>query len=259
MLSNFNLEGKVGIVTGGYGYLGRNISDGLLEAGATVLVCGRNKDKYLKAFGKYKSQNISFVKMDISSATSVRNAFRKIQKNYRRMDILINNAFYSKGQTPEEMTDEEWSYGIDGTLNSIFRCIREVIPYMKKAQKGNIINISSMYGIIAPDFRIYKSNPKFFSPPHYGVAKAGVIQLTKYYAVYLAKYNVKVNAISPGAFPPPKVQKQKDFIEELSKKIPLGRVGNPEDLKGTVVFLASDASSYITGQNIVVDGGWTIW
>lgn len=259
ILSKFLLNGKAAIVTGGYGHLGKSISGGLAEAGATVIICGRNIDKYRQSFGKQGNKNISFVKLDISSTTSIKTAFGNIQKEYGRIDLLINNAFYSKGNHPEKMTDEEWNYGIDGTLSSIFRCVREVVPYMKKAKKGSIINISSMYGIISPDFRIYENNPDFFNPPNYGAAKAGVIQLTKYYAVYLAKYNIRVNCISPGAFPSFEVQRKKNFIEKLSEKIPMGRIGNPEELKGTIIFLASDASSYITGQNIIVDGGWTIW
>lgn len=259
ILSRFSLKGKTAIVTGGAGHLGRHISQGLASAGASVIVCGKDFRKYHQVFGSDRSGNISFVKMDISSTTSIKAAYKEIQKKYGTIDILVNSAFYSKGNSPESMTDDVWSYGIDGTLSSVLRCIREVIPYMKKNKKGNIINIASMYGVVSPDFRIYKDSPEVLNPPNYGAAKAGVIQLTKYYAVYLAKYNIRVNCISPGAFPSPVVQKKKNFIEKLSQRIPLGRIGNPDEIPGVVVFLASDASSYITGQNIIVDGGWTIW
>ncbi len=259
ILSKFSLKGRTAVVTGGYGHLGRYICEGLAEAGARVIVCGKSESKYRQVFRINKNLNFSFIHMDISRTQSIKKAFSEIYKKYGKIDILINNAVYLSGQSPEEMTDREWHYGIDGTLNSVFRCIREVIPYMKKKRIGNIINIASMYGVVSPDFRIYKNSPEFLNPPHYGSAKAGVVQLTKYYAVFLSKYNIRVNCISPGAFPSPDTQLKKSFVKELSQKIPLGRIGNPEELKGIVVFLVSDASSYITGQNIIVDGGWTVW
>ena len=257
-LSQFRLNGKVSVITGGYGYLGRHISEGLFEAGATVIVGGRSVEKYHHVFGKKKSKNIAFAELDVSSVPSIKAAFKTIHDRYGSIDILINNAFYSRGNSPEQMSDEEWEYGIDGTLSSVFRCMREVIPYMKLVRKGNIINISSMYGVVSPDFWVYENNAKFLNPPHYGAAKAGVIQLTKYYAAYLAKSNIRVNCVCPGAFPSLEVQKSKDFVKKLSKKVPMGRIGNPTELKGIFIFLASEASSYITGQHIAVDGGWTI-
>lgn len=258
ILTKFSLAEKIAIVTGGYGHLGKYICEGLAEAGAKVIVCGKSESRFNQVFYN-NTKSLSFLHIDISSTKSIKTTFAKISKKYGTLDILINNAFYIKGQSPEAITDAEWNCGIDGTLNSVFRCIREIIPYMKKQEKGNIINIASMYGFISPDFKIYQENPEFFNPPHYGSAKAGVIQLTKYYAVYLSKFNIRVNCISPGAFPSPDARIQKNFIKRLSQNIPLGRIGDPEELKGIVVFLASDASSYMTGQNVIVDGGWTIW
>ena len=147
---------------------------------------------------------------------------------------------------------------MDGLVGSVYRCIREVIPFFEKKAGGKIINISSMYGLVSPDFSIYKDHPQMLNPPHYGVGKAGVIHMTKYFANFLASKNIYVNAISPGPFPSLTVQENKLFIKELIKKVPLGRIGNPKDLIGPIVFLASKDSNYITGQNLVVDGGWTI-
>lgn len=172
--------------------------------------------------------------------------------------MLINNAFYSKGQSPEKMTDEEWDYGIEGTLSNVFKCIREIIPYYKESKKGKIINVSSMYGVVAPDFQVYEGESQFLNPPHYGAAKAGIIQLTKYYASYLGSLGINVNTITPGPFPSLEVQESGQFINKLRSKTCLGKIGNPEDLAGAFVFLASDASNFITGQNIIIDGGWTI-
>ena len=170
---------------------------------------------------------------------------------------MINNAAYLKGQNPEQITDKEWEFSIDGCLNSAYRCIREVIPQMKKQNSGKIINVSSMYGMVAPDLNIYEKYPQFLNPPHYGASKAGIIQLSKYFASYLGKFNINVNTITPGPFPSLAVQNQKGFIAELKNKTLLNRIGAPEDLQGAFIFLSSDSSNYITGQNIVIDGGWT--
>jgi NAD(P)-dependent dehydrogenase (short-subunit alcohol dehydrogenase family) len=253
----FSLMNKVAVVTGGYGHLGEAMTNGLAEAGATVFVGGRSIEKFQSKFKT--AENIEYQELDISSTDSIREAFRQINDKKGSIDILINNAVYSESNIPEKLTDEDWNFTIDGTLSSVFRCIREIAPYMKNQKKGKIVNISSMYGVVSPDFRIYADNEKFFNPPNYGAAKAGVVQLTKYYAAYYASYNININCISPGPFPSPEVQKNIDFIKQLENKNPQKRIGLPDDLKGAVIFLASEASNYITGQNINVDGGWTIW
>lgn len=142
-------------------------------------------------------------------------------------------------------------------LNAVFYTTKEASEYLK-ASKGVIVNITSMYGHVAPDYRIYDGK-EFANPPSYGAAKAGVIQLTKYLASFLSPYGVRVNALSPGPFPFPETQKNNDFIEKLASKNMLNRIGQPEDLKGAIALLCSDASSYMTGQNICVDGGWAAW
>lgn len=262
VMAKFSLRGKVAVITGGYGYLGQAMSEALLDSGAIVVVCAKDKSKFIAALNKKDMEragtDISFSDFDISDTNSIKHGFSKINKKYGRIDVLVNNAYYSKGTSPEKMKDSEWEYGVDGTMGGVFRCIRECTPHMKKNGGGNIINIASVYGVVSPDFRIYKNSLQYFNPPNYGAAKAGVIQLTKYYAVYLAKFNIRVNCISPGAFPSPSVQKDKAFIKRLSERSPMHRIGHPDDLKGLIVFLASGASSYITGQNIIVDGGMTL-
>ncbi len=255
----FSLNNKVVVITGGYGYLGKSISAGLAEAGATVLVAGRDKEKFQSTFSDKAHLSISFTEMDISDNASIKRSFASVVQEYGHIDVLINNAFFSRGNDPENISDEDWQYSIDGSLNSVYRTIREVLPYMKKQGKGRIINVSSMYGMVSPDFSVYEDIPQFLNPPQYGAAKAGVIQLTKYMASLLGKFNINVNSISPGPFPSKAVQENKVFIDRLKKKNPLGRIGVPDDLKGPFVFLASDASEYVTGQNLAVDGGWTSW
>ncbi|MBZ9729077.1 SDR family oxidoreductase [Salegentibacter sp. JZCK2] len=255
---SINLNKKVILITGGYGYLGKAITESLLSHNARVFVLGRDENKFYKVFegNENLDKNLLFEFCDISETKSIKKAFSEISQT-STVNALINNAFYLTGQSPEKMNDEDWAQGIDGNLNSVFRTIREIIPYFKRAGEGKIINVSSMYGMVAPDFKIYDESPKFLNPPHYGAAKAGVIQLTKYYAAYLGKWNIKVNAVSPGPFPSQKVQEDLEFINELKQRTCLDRIGQPEDLGGIFTFLSSDASDFITGQNFTVDGGWT--
>lgn len=251
------VDGKVVLITGGYGYLGKAIVKSLSGHGARVYVLGRDEQKFQNTFSEGRSKEIYFQQCDVSETSSIRQAFKIVSTSEGAIDVIINNAFYSVGQSPEDMTDEDWATGIDGTLSSVFRSIREIIPYFKKQEYGNIINVSSMYGMVAPDFDVYEQTPQFLNPPHYGAGKAGILQLSRYYASYLGEYDITVNSVTPGAFPSDEVQKNDEFIKKLSKQTLLGRIGQPEDLAGLFTFLSSDAASYITGQNFVVDGGWT--
>jgi gluconate 5-dehydrogenase len=259
MVYTFDLTGKIILLTGGYGYLGAAIAESLTHHGGTVYVLGRTESKFDKAFdgNPQLGKSLQFQQCDISKTASIKEAFQSVLSKEGGIDVLINNAFYLDGQDPLGMTDEQWDSGIDGTLSSVFRCIREVVPYIEKSESPRIINVSSMYGVVAPDFDVYKEFPESLNPPHYGAAKAGVIQLSKYYASYLGEKGITVNTVTPGPYPSKVVQEKEDFIKQLAQKTLLKRIGKPEDLAGAFVFLASDASSYITGQNIIVDGGWT--
>ena len=254
VLDSFRLDGKIAIVTGGYGHLGKAFVEALQEAHAKVYVAARSREKFLEVFKGIKG--VEFVYLDILDTNSIKEAFFSVHKENGKIDILVNNAV-SLDFGSAFMDDETWNKGVDGVLNSVFRCIREVVPFMESG--ASIINIASMYGMVSPDFRIYKGFERFMNPPHYGAAKSGVIQITRYYAVKLAKKGIRVNCISPGPFPSKFVQKFDGFIENLKSKVPLGRIGEPKELKGALVFLASDTSSFVTGHNLVVDGGWTIW
>src|SRR5688572_16940078 len=248
------LTGKTIVITGGYGHLGQAIVESLLAHGGNVYVLGRDKGKFSKSFDDRK---VNFVNCDVSETESIEKAMKEVVEKAGTIDVLINNAFYSQGQSPSEMSDQDWAMGIDGTLGNVFRCVRAIIPHMNKQKSGKVINVSSMYGMVAPDFSIYDESPDFLNPPHYGAAKAGVLQLTRYYASYLGKSGITVNSVTPGPFPSDAVQEDKVFIDKLSSKTLLGRIGKPEDLAGIFVFLSSDSANYITGQNFVVDGGWT--
>ncbi|APD05872.1 3-oxoacyl-[acyl-carrier-protein] reductase [Flavobacteriaceae bacterium UJ101] len=254
----FDLKDKNVLITGGYGYLGKAMTLGLLKQNATVIVLGRSKERFDDVF-KNELDKPDFEKFDISSSsTTIKNIFLDIEKKYGKIDVLINNAFYAiAGGEMDDFDDDAFRIGIEGTLDSVHKCIKSIIPIFRKQGKGKIINIASMYGMVSPDFKVYKDNEMFLNPPQYGAAKAGVIQLTKYFASLLGRENICVNAISPGPFPSIEVQKSETFITNLSAKTLLGRIGSPEELQGVCVFLSSDSSNYVTGQNIAVDGGWT--
>lgn len=260
-LEMFRLNGRSAIVTGGSGHLGASMCESLAEAGANVIVAGRSIDKCRNAAEKITVLNpevkIVALAVDVSNRESIRRCFSEAGDRFGKIDILVNNAYYGAGSALETMTDEEWQSGVAGGLDGAFRCTSEVIPAMKQ-HGGVIVNICSMYGVVSPDWRIYHGT-SFANPANYGAAKAGLIQLTKYCACHLAQYSIRVNALSPGAFPSPEVQKENWFMEELAARNPMGRIGQPWELKGALLFLCSDASTYVTGHNLVVDGGWTVW
>ncbi|MDP3791541.1 MAG: SDR family oxidoreductase [Candidatus Omnitrophota bacterium] len=263
--SIFGLKNKVAVVTGGAGHLGSSMSDCLAQAGARVVVAGRDIKKCGSAattlMRKYKTISLG-IEIDISSAESVKETMSLISRKMGGVDILVNNAYFGHRGSFKcdmmSMSEDMWNCGIDGTAGGVFRCTQAVIPYMQKRGSGSIINISSIYGIVSPYSGIYGKS-ELNNPPAYGAGKAAILQFTRYAACHLASKHIRVNSITPGAFPSRDIQKNKGFMSNLKNKIPLGRIGNPEDLKGALLFLASDASSYVTGSNIVVDGGWTAW
>lgn len=264
MKNIFDLTGKVVLITGGYGHLGAGITEGLLQFGAKVIVAGRTKEKFYDKFKENSSDQLFFEHFDINEDSDYfKSRFVSIAKQYGGLDVVINNAHAAKGNSQLEMADEDWDFTLNGVLGSVHKSIKAAVQIMQKQGGGKIINIASMYGHVSPNFdKLYKGADceRYTNPPHYGAGKAGIIQLTKYYAALLGKENIYINAISPGPFP--KVQIQQDnpeFIDRLKSSNPLNKVGYPEDMIGVAVLLSSDASNFITGQNISVDGGWAIW
>lgn len=254
-----DMTGKVCIVTGGVGYLGSENVKVLQDFGATVVAADiRDNEDRWQATEQGKRD---FVYCDISSTESIAQCFKTVYEKYGRIDVLINCGTYGAGFGKESqieyMPDNVWHKTIDGCLGSVFRATREVIPYMKKTG-GSIINYCSMYGLVAPDLRIYGDNPQK-QPPTYSAAKGGVLQLTRYSACALAEYNIRVNCVTPGPFPNPANQSDAEFNAKLAGKTMLGRFGQSHEMAGAILLLASDASSFMTGSNITVDGGWTAW
>lgn len=267
-LDLFSLEGRTAIVTGGCGHLGRAMVAALSDAGARVWVAGTSHEKFVSVFGA--STTLRFVRIDIMDSRSIRAAFQEVADEVGHIDILINNAaqYAGIGKKSEDLTDDDWAACIEGITGSTYKCIREVLPFMEGDRKrdagvpggGSIINIASMYGIVSPYMAVYEPPCEAsLIPVNYSAGKAGVIQLTRYFGTYLIGRGIRVNSISPGPFPSPKVQENQVFADRLREKNPSHRLGDPDDLRGAVLFLASDASRYVVGQNIQVDGGWTIW
>lgn len=256
----FDLSGKTIIVSGGYGHLGTAMVEAFAEFGACVIVAGRSEEKFIEKFKNTNSTKLIFKNLDILESSSINRVFEEIYAEYGTIDVLVNNACTVRGNSPEQMSDEDWSFSVEAALGSVQKSIRAVIPFMKQRNSGKIINVSSMYGIVSPDFKLYEGDncEKFLNPSHYGASKAAVIQLTKYYAAYLGKFNIQVNAISPGPFPSKDVQLANPlFINRLKAKTLLNRIGEPKDIAGASLLLASRASDFITGQNLIIDGGWT--
>ncbi len=259
----FDLHGKTVVITGGAGYLGSAMSEALAAYGADLFVLGqntqKNKNKAETLKNRYGLSVCESCSFDIADVDRIQDTFRYIKERTGKIDVLINNAFYiGPSQKLEDYTIDNWNKGIDGTINSVFRVTQAALPYMLQQNSGNIVNIASMYGIVSPDMSIYGDSGEN-NPANYGVGKAAIVQFTKYIACVYGEKGIRSNAVSPGPFPNKEVQEMEWFIHNLENKVPLKRIGEPEDLKGIIVFLASDSSKYVNGQNIAVDGGWTAW
>ena len=255
-----SLTGRRALITGGAGLLGSQISEALAELGATVFVASRDQGK-CQAFADTLTQRFggehNGLKLDLMDTASVTACVEEVTAG-GPLDILVNCSWSGNKNTLESISEADWSYDIDMSLNGVFRMVKAAIPALKDS-KGVILNVASMYGHVAPDYRLYDGE-KYANPPSYGAAKAGVLQFTRYLASFLSADGVRVNALSPGPFPyPTTVAENPEFIARLSAKNPLNRIGTPHEVKGAAALLCSDASSYMTGQNVCVDGGWAAW
>ena len=256
----FSMKGKVALVVGGAGYLGGEIADALAELGAETIIASRDLKKcQAKAatIEKLYGTKSTAIELNLMQKDSIKAVFGRIEKEWGGLDVMVNCAWSGNKNSFESINDADWDYDIEMCLSSVFRSVKAAVSGLKK-KKGVILNVASMYGHVAPDYRLYDGN-QFSNPPSYGVAKAGVIQFTKYLASFLSPHGIRVNALSPGPFPLPATQQHKEFMARLGAKNPLGRIGQPHEVKGAAALLCSNASSYMTGQNVCVDGGWAAW
>lgn len=263
-MNKFDLNGKLAVITGGAGLLGVQHTLAILENKGTVIIIDINKNKFseLKKF-HHKFNNVDFYYGDVSNYNQINKIKNKIIKKYKKIDILINNAqrdyvpkkkLSSFKNTFENYSLKQWEEEINTGLKGAFVCSQIFGSEMAKRNGGVILNIASDLSVIAPDQRLY-SHLNTFKPVTYSVTKHGLIGLTKYLASYWASKNIRVNAISPGGV---LNNQNKIFIKKIKKLIPLNRMAHVFEYKEAIQFLCSDASSYMTGHNLVIDGGRSI-
>ncbi|MBC8481291.1 MAG: SDR family oxidoreductase [Planctomycetes bacterium] len=254
----FDLSGKVALVTGATGYLGNAMAKGLSEAGAAVIISSRDKERAVSAAEKLSAESgNSFygVEMDHLSEESINRGFEDGLKQAGRIDILVNNAHFGLEAGWHNVTSEEFNTQLSNATG-YFLLSRLVHDHaVISGREASIIMLGSIYGMVGGYPEVYEDR-ECGSLAAYHALKAGVINMVRHLGVYWAGDNVRVNCLTPGTFPP--LEKVgKELFERYASKSPMKRNGVPEEIKGAVVFLASEASSYMTGANLVIDGGWT--
>ena len=259
----FDLTGKVSIVTGGRGLYGASISAGLAEMGSTVVIASRNGEKCEEYAEKLRRDGLDACGMalDLDSDESIRSFVSEVLRRFGRIDILVNNAVDRRNLTSlNDATREKLQASMSTNLNGQILLSQAVLEHMVSEKRGSIINISSMRGLDCPHFPLY---PEGWGDQavNYTTEKWGMIGLTKYMAGRYGQYGIRVNCIAPGGFNPGLSDDpmKKQFVANYIENCPLHRWANDDDIKGPVIFLASEASGYVTGATLVMDGGWTIW
>lgn len=254
------LDSKVILVAGGAGYLGTPVCRALAQHGAAVAIADIHDAQarqlaadIVSALPQSRTLGLA---MDIGKEAEIRAAVQHTIQAFGRLDAVVNMTYGSIGKRVEELTADEFDRANQLNLTGSFLLAREAASQMQAG--GSIVIFSSMYGHISPDPRIYEP-PMNPNPIEYGVGKAGIEQMVRYLAVHYGPRGIRVNGIAPGPFPNPKGQEDREFMARLSYKVPLGRIGRQEEIVGPVLFLASDAASYVTGHILNVDGGWTAW
>lgn len=269
----FDLSGRVAILTGGAGMLGQQYTRTLLEAGARVVVADLDataaSEAARAAVSETKGEALGLA-VDVRSQADVGRLVDQVRQRFQRIDILINNAAIDpkfdagvagqQANTFEEYPLELWQQSLDVNLTGAFLCSQAVGKVMLAQGRGVVVNICSAYGLVAPDQRLYQRPGEpvqtLFKPASYAVTKAGIAHLTRYLAAYWGGRGIRVNTLTPGGV----YNAQDDeFVARYAARTPLGRMADRSEMNGAMLFLVSDASSYVNGANVVVDGGWTAW
>mgnify|MGYP002856324444 CR=1 FL=1 len=258
ILDKFKLDGRIALVTAGSGpQFGSSLTEGLAEAGATVISASRSLERN-QEFAKRlcdAGYDVRAAQVDITDVGSI-NALRdEVLAEHGRLDVLVNSALARDGHAGafDEQTPEVIAESAAGDFAGLFAICQAFLPGMAEQGRGSIVNISSIYGVVANDPTIYLGTD-MKQPATYTFVKAGMINFTRYLANYYGKQGVRANCISPGGY---FNNQPEEFVDEYTKRVPVGRMLDNEDIKGAVVYLASDASEYINGHNLLVDGGWT--
>jgi NAD(P)-dependent dehydrogenase (short-subunit alcohol dehydrogenase family) len=272
--SLFSLKGKKVLLTGATGFLGRMFGRALLENGAKLIALGKServKTQVVEWEIEFGSNCVQGYSVDMYDLLALGRVLDEVVERESFIDILVNNAhelnpdtgFNTPAGTLELAQYDQWMRNFTGGVYWPAFLVQKLGPAMKAQKHGSIINISTMYAVVAPSPNLYEGTI-YHNPPGYSAAKAAMVAFTRYVASFWGSYGIRANAILPGPFSntedsgPNSVEKGDFFIERLAKRTCLGRIGRPEELAGALIFLASDASSYITGHTLMVDGGWTI-
>jgi NAD(P)-dependent dehydrogenase (short-subunit alcohol dehydrogenase family) len=258
-----NLKGRVALITGGAGHLGSAMAEALGENGATVCLLDLNEDRCRSRVSELESGGASafYVAADLSDAEGTRAAVREAAARHGRLDIIIHAASLvgtdkvTGWAVPfESQSLEAWQMAMRVGLDPAFTLLQEARPFLEASGHGSVIFVSSIYGLVAPDNSLYEGT-QMQTPSAYSAVKGALNQLTRHFAALLAP-KVRVNALTPGGI---WRGQSESFIERYERRTPMRRMGREEDFKGAAAFLASDLSAYVTGHNLVVDGGWTAW
>jgi NAD(P)-dependent dehydrogenase (short-subunit alcohol dehydrogenase family) len=259
-----NLKHRRVLITGAAGGLGSVMAETLAELGASLVLVDRPGVSLEVIAGQISEKwgaDVEHIYCDLESQDQRRNLIAKINKSGRGLNVLINNAAFvgssdlqGWAEPFEKQTIEAWRRALEVNLTAVFELCQGLAPLLTEAVGGNIINIASIYGVYGPDWRLYEGTA-MSNPAAYGASKGGLVQLTRWLSTTLAPC-VRVNSISPGGI---KRGQPEDFIARYEARTPLGRMATNEDFRGTVAYLASDLSGYLTGQNLSVDGGWGVW
>jgi NAD(P)-dependent dehydrogenase (short-subunit alcohol dehydrogenase family) len=258
MSNMFDLEGKVAVVTGGCGLIGRALVEGLAASGASVYIAEVDFSAAEESAAGLTARGLSAsaVRLDIRDPDSIAACVGEVVEDAGQLDVWVNSAYPKLAGSwfrPEQVSVEVWRADVDAHMNGYSFCCREAASAMRPRKQGSIVNFGSTYGMVAPDFSLYEG-VDMITPATYAAIKGGIINLTRFLASYYGRDGIRVNSVSPGGIANNQPQA---FVERYVAKTPLARMGTPEDIAGPVVFLASDASAYVTGHNLVVDGGFT--
>lgn len=259
-----DLHGRVALITGGAGHIGSALAEALLEQGTLTVVHDRDETTCTRAVDGFRARGldrVDWIAADLLDEAQTRGIVRTTLKRHGRLDILIHcaafvgtTAFPGWAEPMERQSTEAWEAALRVNLTDAFVLVQEAASALKASGKGSVVFVSSMYGLVGPEMRLYEGTP-MQHPAAYGASKAGLLQLTRYFASLLAP-QVRVNSLTPGGV---WRNQPEAFHERYKMRTPLGRMAVEEDFKGAAAYLASDLSSYVTGHNLVVDGGWTAW
>lgn len=256
ILERFSLQGRIAVVTGGAGKLfGSSVTEALAEAGATVISASRSleRNEVFVAGLRDRGYQAHAARVDITDTASITALRDEVQSRWGGADILVNSAVVGRHGSFDEQTPEYWQFSAQGNMVGLFAMCKAFLPAMVERKRGSIINIASIFGVVANDPGMY-TGTEMKQPPDYTFVKGGMINFTRYMANYYGKQGVRANCICPGGYANDQAE---PFVSRYAERVPVGRMMANEDIKGAVVFLASDASEYVTGTSLMVDGGWT--